>query len=56
MSIRPAFEIARVNATRIKGLNCAGYLLHPELVQFDITSRNFSQHKLQRVEQGTVLW
>lgn len=42
MGIRPAFEIARVNTTRIKGFSCAGYLLRPELVQFDVTSPNFS--------------
>jgi hypothetical protein len=56
MGIRPAFEIARENTTRIKVFNCAGYLLRPELVQFDVTSPNFSQHKVQLAEQGTILW
>jgi hypothetical protein len=56
MGIRPAFEIAWVNTTRVESFNCAGYLFRPELVQFGVTSRNFGQHKVQLAKQGTVLW
>ena len=55
MDISPAIEIAQVITTRIKGFNCAAYLLRPELLQFDITSPNFSQRKVQLAEQGAIL-
>ncbi len=43
VKIRPAFEIARVSSTHIEGFNYAGYLLRPELVQFNVTSFDLSQ-------------
>ena len=52
----PSFKICRVYTTHLKGIDCAGYLLRPELVQFHVTLFNLSQQLVHFAEQGIVLW